>query len=577
MCLLAIANNWADTDVNGSITTDTTWTKADSPYTVTKTVEVAEDATLTVESDVKIVFNENTGLIVWGQLIAIGTQEEMIEFTSSKETLSPADWDGIIFKDSSVDATIDSNYHYQSGSILKYCAIEYAGPAVKCEFSAPFIANCTITNNSTDGSGSGIYLSGDAVIRNNTITNNRATGILGDGGGIYSIASYASIVSNFIEGNYAFSNGGGIFVSGSSVLKNNIIMDNSVNGCGGGIYIYYGSPTIDNNGITSNSTDGSGGGIYNEYGKSTMQGNIISTNSAELYGGGICNFGSNAVIESNSVVNNSTADNWGGGIYYENESIIYNAPLAVNNNNIYSNEGYNIYNNTILEITAENNYWGITDTSIVDENIFDMNDDMILGPISYESIATQPHTIIDLLTFPSSQDFGSVNVGNTTTQTITIFNLGTGDRVIGGLSITGTDTSEFAIQNDNCSGHTINPAGNCTVDTVFSPALAGARNATLGIPSNPDSITLEVALSGIGAFEVCPAEKIYGNDSEEAELLRDFRDARLCETLEGQEIIRLYYEWSPMIVKAMEEDGEFREEVKEMIDGIIPLIRGEAE
>jgi hypothetical protein len=38
-------------------------------------------------------------------------------------------------------------------------------------------------------------------------------------------------------------------------------------------------------------------------------------------------------------------------------------------------------------------------------------------------------------------------------------------------------------------------------------------------------------------------------------------------------MIRLYYEWSPVIMKAMEEDEEFEQEVKEIIDGVLPLIR----
>jgi len=56
-----------------------------------------------------------------------------------------------------------------------------------------------------------------------------------------------------------------------------------------------------------------------------------------------------------------------------------------------------------------------------------------------------------------------------------------------------------------------------------------------------------------------------------------FRDNVLSQTPEGQEIIRLYYEWSPVIFKMMEEDEEFREEMKEMIDGILLLIREEIE
>ena len=34
----------------------------------------------------------------------------------------------------------------------------------------------------------------------------------------------------------------------------------------------------------------------------------------------------------------------------------------------------------------------------------------------------------------------------------------------------------------------------------------------------------------------------------------------------------MYYEWSPAIVKAMEENEEFEKEVKEMIDGVLVLI-----
>jgi len=74
--------------------------------------------------------------------------------------------------------------------------------------------------------------------------------------------------------------------------------------------------------------------------------------------------------------------------------------------------------------------------------------------------------------------------------------------------------------------------------------------------------------------DICPSEKIYGEYSTYTELLRYLRDNILSTTPEGQEIIRLYYEWSPLIVKAMEEDAEFKEEVKEMIDEVLFLIKG---
>ena len=76
---------------------------------------------------------------------------------------------------------------------------------------------------------------------------------------------------------------------------------------------------------------------------------------------------------------------------------------------------------------------------------------------------------------------------------------------------------------------------------------------------------------------ICLFATILGEDSEEVMLLRSFRNNVLSKTPEGQELIRLYYQWSPTIVRAMEEDEEFKEEVKEMIGGILPLIREERE
>ena len=66
--------------------------------------------------------------------------------------------------------------------------------------------------------------------------------------------------------------------------------------------------------------------------------------------------------------------------------------------------------------------------------------------------------------------------------------------------------------------------------------------------------------------------QIYGENSEEVQVLRNFRDDVLSQTPEGREIIKLYYEWGPIIVKAMGEDEEFKEEMKEMIDKILPMI-----
>jgi len=70
----------------------------------------------------------------------------------------------------------------------------------------------------------------------------------------------------------------------------------------------------------------------------------------------------------------------------------------------------------------------------------------------------------------------------------------------------------------------------------------------------------------------CPLLEIYGEDSQETELLRFIRDKVLHKSPEGQEIIRVYYEWSPAIVREMEADTEFKKKVRGLIDGVLPLI-----
>ena len=75
------------------------------------------------------------------------------------------------------------------------------------------------------------------------------------------------------------------------------------------------------------------------------------------------------------------------------------------------------------------------------------------------------------------------------------------------------------------------------------------------------------------AGDDCLAKEIYGGDSEEVKRLRYIRDNVLNLTPEGQEITRLYCVWSPLLVKTMEVDEGFKEEVKSIIDGILTLIK----
>ena len=76
-------------------------------------------------------------------------------------------------------------------------------------------------------------------------------------------------------------------------------------------------------------------------------------------------------------------------------------------------------------------------------------------------------------------------------------------------------------------------------------------------------------------FAILPRKIIFTSISHER--LRYVRDNVLNKTAEGQEIIRLYYQLSPAVVKAMENNQECKEEGKEMIDAVLGQITEEAQ
>ena len=151
------------TNVSGVISSNTTWSLANSPYLVTGNVLVNEGVTLSIEPGVIVKIEAARSILIAGELIAEGTSNEKITFTSDESNPFELDkWSWIKFASNSVDASYDASGNYINGSILSHCLIEYGGANVSnnpshlngmllLDDAHPFISNCEIKYSSKSG------------------------------------------------------------------------------------------------------------------------------------------------------------------------------------------------------------------------------------------------------------------------------------------------------------------------------------------------------------------------------------------------------------------------------------------
>jgi hypothetical protein len=88
LLLVLSVPTFADTDVSGPLFSDTTWTLANSPYIVTADVQVASGVTLTIEPGVIVKYSGAYEILIKGSIIANGTADQIISFTSSNPGVS---------------------------------------------------------------------------------------------------------------------------------------------------------------------------------------------------------------------------------------------------------------------------------------------------------------------------------------------------------------------------------------------------------------------------------------------------------------------------------------------------------
>ena len=275
--------------LSGNIIRNSKLVFKNSPYVIIGTMQVLE-----IEPGVVVKFNKGTSLNVGGTLLARGTSNSNIIFTSNNATPQHGDWGGINFVDEATDYETDANGNYLKGCIIENSIVEYAEKGIYARYSSQYISDNIIRYNKEDG----IYLHYTGSLLKNNIISNQKTGI--------------RFTNHDVLGDREF-----------------VILHND---------------------ITNNSEEG----IYGEQ-------------------------NTNALISLNNINNNKKGITIRG---------TYTTP-TIETNNFQNKSSYNIYMSSAnyKNVEAFNNWWDANETQFIADKIWDYQDDISLGKISYEPFA----------------------------------------------------------------------------------------------------------------------------------------------------------------------------------------------
>lgn len=260
-------------------------------YEVDKDIVVEEGGKLVIEAGTKISFDEKSGIVCNGSLVAVGTPEEKIYFGSQK---NGKPWRNITLggnqEKTMANCVILGGagrvYHRDPVSKMavlrdldqmdpaKKKALEDAGKFNEIPMhnggglacidgsSHTKLMNIEIANCKTNGYGGGVFVQGaHPEIFSMICHDNEAM----SGGGAYLDGSHSKISKSSFDGNKAKTNGGGMVMTNSKAEIAETSFENNSAASGGGIHILsdeHGAPHLKNITLKENKAAVRGGGIY---------------------------------------------------------------------------------------------------------------------------------------------------------------------------------------------------------------------------------------------------------------------------------------------------------------------------
>ncbi len=358
LSVLLLANQvFTQTNFQGGIYNNTTWTVANSPYHITGNVVVFLGKTLTIEPGVQVIVDADSSfnngnfisIEVRGNLVAQGTINAPIIFTST-DIFSGANWIGIYVKKTQ-GATISMNTFHLTNSFYGIYSDDADGIQYNFE-------NCIFKDNQYT------FQMNSFMNFNNCIFQRNGVGV-----------AMQLVSGGVTASNCTFSDNFCAFTTLASPLQvSNCTFSNNVN------TIIQCSGTIDSCNFLNNENglmDVGGFTITNSQFYSNMTGisNISGSSIAN------CDFAFNGValrLGDACAVTNSTFTENTVGIAVTGNNI-----NQVVNNQICNNSQYNIENLTDKNFSINANCFCETDSTTIENLLFDGYDDITRGLMNY--------------------------------------------------------------------------------------------------------------------------------------------------------------------------------------------------
>ncbi len=110
---------------------DSIWYASGNPHIVENTINIYQNGKLTIKPGCIVEFKTGAGFVVGhttsGELVAVGTVDSIITFTSNNTTPNPGDWSGFDFYDQTRTSTRLSYCDINYGCYLGYAAVNIEG------------------------------------------------------------------------------------------------------------------------------------------------------------------------------------------------------------------------------------------------------------------------------------------------------------------------------------------------------------------------------------------------------------------------------------------------------------------